>query len=48
MSRPRREDDTVLEIEDFSVDYGWGDTAVRAVNNVTLSVRRSRVLGHRG
>jgi peptide/nickel transport system ATP-binding protein len=42
------ENDTVLEIEDFSVDYGWGDTAVRAVNNVTLSVRRSRVLGVAG
>jgi peptide/nickel transport system ATP-binding protein len=42
------EDDTVLAIEDFSVDYGWGDTAVRAVNHVTLSVRRSRVLGVAG
>ena len=42
------ENDTVLEIEDFSVDYGWGDSAVRAVNNVTLSVRRSRVLGVAG
>ncbi len=42
------ESDAVLEIEDFSVDYGWGDTAVRAVNNVTLSVRRSRVLGIAG
>jgi peptide/nickel transport system ATP-binding protein len=40
--------DTVLEIEDFSVDYGWGEGAVRAVNNVTLSVRRSRVLGIAG
>ena len=40
--------DTVLEIEDFCVDYGWGETAVRAVNNVNLSVRRSRVLGVAG
>jgi len=40
--------DVVLEIEDFSVDYGWGDSAVRAVNNVSLSVRRSKVLGIAG
>jgi len=45
---PINENDTVLEIEDFSVEYGWGDTAVRAVNNVTLNVRRSRVLGVAG
>ena len=42
------EDDTVLAIEDFCVDYGWGETAVRAVNHVNLSVRRSRVLGVAG
>ena len=41
-------DDAVLEIEDFSVDYGWGEGAVRAVNHVNLSVRRSRVLGVAG
>ncbi len=41
-------DDAVLEIEDFSVEYGWGDHAVRAVNNVSLTVRRSRVLGIAG
>ena len=41
-------DDVVLEIEDFSVDYGWGEGAVRAVNNVSLTVRRSRVLGIAG
>jgi len=40
--------DTVLEIENFCVDYGWGENAVRAVNDVTLSVRRSRVLGIAG
>ena len=40
--------DTVFEIEDFNVDYGWGDDAVHAVKNVTLSVRRSRVLGIAG
>jgi peptide/nickel transport system ATP-binding protein len=42
------EDDTVLAIEDFCVDYGWGEAAVRAVNHVNLSVRRSRVLGVAG
>ena len=40
--------DNVLEIEDFSVDYGWGEGAVRAVNNVSLTVGRSRVLGIAG
>ncbi len=45
---PLADNDAVLEIENFSVDYGWGDNAVRAVNNVTLSVRRSRVLGIAG
>ncbi len=42
------ENDTVLDIEDFCVDYGWGPSAVRAVNHVNLSVRRSRVLGVAG
>lgn len=45
---PLLDDDTVLELEDFSVDYGWGESAVRAVNHVNLSVRRSRVLGVAG
>lgn len=45
---PEPENDAVLEIENFSVDYGWDEQAVRAVNNVTLSVRRSRVLGVAG
>jgi len=49
MSEPgSAQNDLVLEIENFSVDYGWGDAAVRAVNNVSLSVRRSRVLGVAG
>jgi peptide/nickel transport system ATP-binding protein len=45
---PVVDDDVVLELEDFSVDYGWGESAVRAVNHVNLSVRRSRVLGVAG
>jgi peptide/nickel transport system ATP-binding protein len=48
LNEPHAQNDTVLEIEDFCVDYGWGENAVRAVNNVTLSVRRSRVLGIAG
>ncbi len=40
--------DVVLEIKDFSVDYGWGENAVRAVNGVSLNVHRSQVLGIAG
>jgi len=41
-------DGFVLEVKDFSVDYGWGETAVRAVNSVSLNVQRSKVLGIAG
>ena len=38
----------VLEVKNFSVDYGVGENMVRAVNDVTLHVRRSNVLGIAG
>ena len=38
----------VLEIEGFSVDYGVGASMVRAVDDVTLRLDRSRVLGIAG
>ncbi|HEV3267776.1 MAG TPA: ABC transporter ATP-binding protein [Acidimicrobiales bacterium] len=38
----------VLEVSNFSVDYGVGDDMVRAVNDVTLHLRRSKVLGIAG
>jgi peptide/nickel transport system ATP-binding protein len=38
----------ILDIRNFSVDYGWGDGAVRAVNNVDLHLHRSKVLGIAG
>jgi peptide/nickel transport system ATP-binding protein len=38
----------VLEVNDFNVDYGVGENMVRAVNNVTLKLRRSSVLGIAG
>jgi len=41
-------DGLVLEVKDLSVDYGWGETAVRAVNSVSLDVKRSQVLGIAG
>jgi peptide/nickel transport system ATP-binding protein len=41
-------DDLVLEVRNFSVDYGWGVNAVRAVNNVNLDVHRAQVLGIAG
>lgn len=41
-------DDLILEVRDFSVNYGWGEGAVRAVNHVNLDVHRSQVLGIAG
>ncbi|HEV2346471.1 MAG TPA: ABC transporter ATP-binding protein [Actinocrinis sp.] len=41
-------DDAVLEISGLSVDYGLGEGAVRAVSDVTLSLRRGEVLGLAG
>jgi peptide/nickel transport system ATP-binding protein len=38
----------VLEVKDLSVDYGWGEDAVRAVNQVSLDVHRSQILGIAG
>jgi peptide/nickel transport system ATP-binding protein len=38
----------VLEVSNFSVDYGVADEMVRAVNNVSFSLRRSTVLGVAG
>lgn len=38
----------ILDIRNFSVDYGWGETAVRAVNSVDLHLNRSTVLGIAG
>jgi peptide/nickel transport system ATP-binding protein len=38
----------VLEVNNFSVDYGVGENMVRAVNDVTLKLRRSHVLGIAG
>ncbi len=41
-------DDAVLEIDGLSVDYGVGESAVRAVSDVKLSLRRGEVLGLAG
>jgi peptide/nickel transport system ATP-binding protein len=38
----------VLEVSNFSVNYGTGDQMVRAVNDVSFSLRRSTVLGVAG
>ena len=38
----------VLEVRDFSVDYGVGSSMVRAVSDVSLNLRRSSVLGVAG
>jgi peptide/nickel transport system ATP-binding protein len=40
--------DPVLEIQDFCVDYGLGDDAVRAVTNAGFTLRRGEVLGLAG
>jgi peptide/nickel transport system ATP-binding protein len=38
----------ILDVRDFSVDYGWGENAVRAVESVDLHLDRSKVLGIAG
>jgi peptide/nickel transport system ATP-binding protein len=38
----------VLEVRDLCVDYGLGSSAVRAVTNVSLTLRRGEVLGLAG
>ena len=40
--------DLILEVKDFSVEYGWGKNAVRAVDSVDLDVHRAQVLGIAG
>jgi peptide/nickel transport system ATP-binding protein len=38
----------ILDVRDFSVDYGWGEGAVRAVDSVDVHLDRSKVLGIAG
>ena len=38
----------VLDVRNFSVDYGWGENAVRAVDDVDIHIDRSKVLGIAG
>ena len=38
----------ILDVRDFSVDYGWGESAVRAVDHVDVHIDRSKVLGIAG
>ena len=38
----------ILEVKDFSVNYGYGDASVRAVSDVSFTLGTSRVLGVAG
>jgi peptide/nickel transport system ATP-binding protein len=38
----------ILDVRNFSVDYGWGANAVRAVDDVDIHIDRSQVLGIAG
>jgi peptide/nickel transport system ATP-binding protein len=38
----------ILDVRNFSVDYGWGESAVRAVDSVDVHIDRSKVLGIAG
>jgi peptide/nickel transport system ATP-binding protein len=40
--------DALLEIRGLSVDYGWGDEPVHAVDDVSLTIRRGEVVGLAG
>jgi len=41
-------DKTILEVQNFDVDYGYGDAAVRAVSDVSFTLGASKVLGVAG
>ncbi len=45
---PEPTGDLLLEIRGLSVDYGLGDDAVHAVDNVDLVIRRGEVVGLAG
>ncbi len=38
----------ILDVQDFCVDYGYGESAVRAVSDVSFTLGASRVLGVAG
>ena len=38
----------ILDVRNYSVDYGWGESAVRAVDKVDVHIDRSKVLGIAG
>jgi peptide/nickel transport system ATP-binding protein len=38
----------ILDVRNFSVDYGWGENAVRAIDDVDVHIDRSKVLGIAG
>ncbi len=40
--------DSVLELQDVSVEFGSGSTAVRAVSQANLSLRRGEIFGIAG
>jgi peptide/nickel transport system ATP-binding protein len=40
--------ETLVELRGLSVEYGFGDTAVRAVDNVDLAIARGEILGVAG
>lgn len=41
-------DQTILEVTNFDIDYGYGSEAVRAVSDVSFTLGASRVLGVAG
>jgi peptide/nickel transport system ATP-binding protein len=48
VNRQARRGDPVLEIRGLCVDYGWGEDAVHAVVDASLTLRRGQVLGLAG
>ena len=40
--------ETLLELRDLQVEYGWGDDAVRAVDGVNLTIGAGEIVGLAG
>jgi peptide/nickel transport system ATP-binding protein len=48
VERPAASTDPLIEARNLSVEYGWGDSAVRAVDGINLAIAPGEILGLAG